>query len=431
MQICIWKEPEMANFLIFLGMAGSKDLIDLLMQSGSEVCVSTTQHPMPVLPKGTAVLKEPETADELATLLQSLQFDCVIDASLDPCIQRYEQRKIACTFSDIRYLRLVNSAGCNEACVYVDSAEKAAGVLSATTGNALLFLGLPELEAFTKVPNFSGRLYPCVKPSPAVIDQCISMGFKQENMIAMDKGFSRELTCAVLRQIKASLLVTKIKDGAGGTEQFMAARDADATAIAIGHPSNEQGFTYPELLELLERNYGISSPSKQTGGPYFPLFVDLQDKKLLVIGGGAAAAKRTETLLRFCHHVSVIAPQFDRAFDRLEAVRIERPYMHGDCKGYDYIFAVADNQEINRVVGEDAKGLHISVYLENISEDSDFLFPDITRKGTVVVGACVPERDKKLRQSLIQAIGERLEAMLSKKKTGDTKEKHKEKKDNG
>ena len=105
--------------------------------------------------------------------------------------------------------------------------------------------------------------------------------------------------------------------------------------------------------------------------------------------------------------------------------------MHGDCKGYDYIFAVADNQEINRVVGEDAKGLHTSVYLENIPEDSDFLFPDITRKGTVVVGACVPERDKKLRQSLIQAIGERLEAMLSKKKTGDTKEKHKEKKDNG
>ena len=54
----------MANFLIFLGMVGSKDLIDLLMQSGSEVCVSTTQHPMPVLPKGTAVLKEPETADD-------------------------------------------------------------------------------------------------------------------------------------------------------------------------------------------------------------------------------------------------------------------------------------------------------------------------------------------------------------------------------
>ncbi len=429
MQICMGKEPEMANFLVFLGMAGSKDLIDLLMQGGSEVCVSTVQHPMPVLPKGTAVLKEPETADELATLLQSLQFDCVIDASLEHCVQRYEQRKIACKFSDIRYLRLVNSAGCNEACVYVDSAEKAAGVLSATTGNALLFLGLPELEAFTKVPDFSGRLYPCVKPSPAVIDQCISMGFKQENMIAMDKGFSRELTCAVLRQIKAALLVTKIKDGAGGTEQFMAARDADATAIAIGHPSSEQGIIYPELLDLLERDYEISLPNKQAGGPYFPLFVDLQDKKLLVIGGGAAAAKRTEILLRFCHHVSVIAPQFDRAFDHLEAVRIERPYMHGDCKGYDYIFAVTDNQEINRVVGEDAKGLHISVYLENIPEDSDFLFPDITRKGTVVVGACVPERDKKLRQSLIQAIGERLETMLSKKKTGEPKEKHKNKKD--
>ena len=43
--------------------------------------------------------------------------------------------------------------------------------------------------------------------------------------------------------------------------------------------------------------------------PYFPLFVDLSGKKLLVIGAGHIAKRRIETLLRFAPSVTAAAPE--------------------------------------------------------------------------------------------------------------------------
>lgn len=410
----------MANFLVFSSAADGTNLVEFLLEGGAEVCVSVNSTAVALFPAGTPVLKEPEEPEELATLLQSLQFDCVIDASYDGLNGRCEQRKAACAFSDIRYLRLVRSPCTGEECVYVDSSEKAVGVLSATTGKALLTIGMRDLEFFTNVPDYQNRLYLRVRPSPAVMDQCLSLGYRQENLIAMEGPFSREINCAILRQIGATLLVTRAtEEGMGVAEKMMAARDAGATAIVIGRIREDKGLTYPELLDLLEREYDVKPLVRKNSGPYFPLFVDMHEKKLLVFGGSAAAAKRTETLLRFGQHVSVVSPQFDPAFDRLEAVRIERPYMRGDCAGHDYVFAVTDNREINHTVCEEARGAGIPVYAEDAPEESDFMFPVITRRGAVVVGACVPDRDKKLGQSLIQSIGERLETLLPKKKQQD------------
>lgn len=410
----------MANFLLFSGSADGKKLVERLLQGGAEVCVSADSGYVSCFPAETPVLKEPAEAEALATLLQSLQFDCVIDASYRGLDERSEQRKAACAFSDIRYLRLVRSPCTGEECVHVDSSEKAVGVLSATTGKALLTIGMRDLDVFTGVPDFQDRLYLRVKPSPAVIDQCLSMGYRQSNIIAMEGPFSREINCAMLRQIGATLLVTRAAEESGGVmEKLLAAQDVGATAILVGRIREDRGLTYPELLELLESDYGIKNSPRESGVTYFPLFVDLHEKKLVVFGGGLAAAKRTETLLRFGQHVSVVAPQFDAAFDQLEAVRIERPYMRGDCTGYDYVFAVTDNREINYAVCEEARAAGIPSYAEDAPEESDFAFPEITRKGAVVVGACIPERDKKLGQSLVQAIGERLETLLIKKKPSD------------
>ena len=43
---------------------------------------------------------------------------------------------------------------------------------------------------------------------------------------------------------------------------------------------------------------------------YFPLFIDLTRKKILVAGGGAIALRRVRTLLRFGADIHVIAPEW-------------------------------------------------------------------------------------------------------------------------
>ena len=42
---------------------------------------------------------------------------------------------------------------------------------------------------------------------------------------------------------------------------------------------------------------------------YFPMFVDLSDKQVVVVGGGNIATRRVKTLLQFTRNVTAIAPR--------------------------------------------------------------------------------------------------------------------------
>ena len=43
--------------------------------------------------------------------------------------------------------------------------------------------------------------------------------------------------------------------------------------------------------------------------PFFPMFIDLSKKKVVVIGGGRIAGRRIRTLLSFAGQICVIAPE--------------------------------------------------------------------------------------------------------------------------
>lgn len=45
---------------------------------------------------------------------------------------------------------------------------------------------------------------------------------------------------------------------------------------------------------------------------YFPLFVDLEQKKIVVVGAGRIAERRIQTLLSFEAQITVIAPEASR-----------------------------------------------------------------------------------------------------------------------
>lgn len=66
-------------------------------------------------------------------------------------------------------------------------------------------------------------------------------------------------------------------------------------------------------------------------GYYFPMFVDISTKRILVIGGGKIAARRVRTLLKFAEHIEVTAPEIcDEMKDILkEEERKEVP--HRQC----------------------------------------------------------------------------------------------------
>ena len=52
--------------------------------------------------------------------------------------------------------------------------------------------------------------------------------------------------------------------------------------------------------------------------PYFPMFVDLSEKKVIVVGAGTIAKRRIRSLLTFTNHLVVIAPEINKELKELE-----------------------------------------------------------------------------------------------------------------
>ena len=131
--------------------------------------------------------------------------------------------------------------------------------------------------------------------------------------------------------------------------------------------------------------------------PYFPLFVDLSEKKLLVVGTGAIARRRILTLEQFVPRLRVIAPETDPALDPLEAAGkleiLRRPYAPGDAAGADLVLAATGDPAVNAAVGEECRRLGIPVNLSSDRHGSDFYFPGIARQGHLVVGVTASGRD--------------------------------------
>ena len=93
------------------------------------------------------------------------------------------------------------------------------------------------------------------------LERCLTLGYPQKHIIAMQGPFSREMNLATLREIGAGLLVTKDSGETGGfPEKLAAAQDAGATVIVISRPSTGRGMRYREVVSLLTDEFGLRIP---------------------------------------------------------------------------------------------------------------------------------------------------------------------------
>ena len=84
--------------------------------------------------------------------------------------------------------------------------------------------------------------------------------------------------------------------------------------------------------------------------PFFPAFVDLSGRRVLVVGGGRIAARRVGTLVQFCPNVTVVAPRIHPDIAALNVAIEERPYRDGDLEGADLVLACTDDADLNAAI---------------------------------------------------------------------------------
>lgn len=121
---------------------------------------------------------------------------------------------------------------------------------------------------------------------------------------------------------------------------------------------------------------------------HFPLFVDITDQQILVVGAGTIALRRIRTLLKFQTDITVTAPEIHPEIlalaDHISV--IQREYRTEDLAGRDIVLACTDSGQLNRQIAAECRERGILVNTADNKELCDFFFPSVIVKDEAVIG---------------------------------------------
>lgn len=143
---------------------------------------------------------------------------------------------------------------------------------------------------------------------------------------------------------------------------------------------------------------------------YFPIFVDISDKKVVVVGGGAIATRRIRALLPFTSNLFVVAPRVTREIKHFsEEGQIHlyrRNYEKTDVEDAYLVVAATNVREVNHRVGQEAKLAGAYVSVADCKEECTMLFPGIAleKRQGLVVGITASGRNHSLAKTVTEKI---------------------------
>jgi len=114
---------------------------------------------------------------------------------------------------------------------------------------------------------------------------------------------------------------------------------------------------------------------------YYPVFLDLNQYPVIVIGGGAVAERKTRKLIDAGADVTLISMSVTKNLKIWETENLIsvllRPYRRGDLQKARLVFAATDSQRVNRAVCEEAGREGAFVNVADQSVPGDFIVPAV------------------------------------------------------
>lgn len=117
---------------------------------------------------------------------------------------------------------------------------------------------------------------------------------------------------------------------------------------------------------------------------YFPIFFDLKDRPVVVVGGGEEALRKIRLLLKTEARIAVIAPELHDELAAEPRVNwIARRYQASLIEGAALVYSA--DPELNSRVAADAQGCGIPVNAVDNPDISTFIVPSIVDRAPLVV----------------------------------------------
>jgi precorrin-2 dehydrogenase/sirohydrochlorin ferrochelatase len=154
---------------------------------------------------------------------------------------------------------------------------------------------------------------------------------------------------------------------------------------------------------------------------HFPVFLNIQRKKCVVVGGGQIAFRKVKMLLDCGASVTVISPVLHPDLSELsdkKSIRvIRRSYKLGDLKGAMIVVAATDVNKINRKVADEARSVRALINVVDDPKSSDFIIPSFFRRGDLTVSVSTAGRSpalaRKIRTRLEENLGDEYRSLVT------------------
>lgn len=127
--------------------------------------------------------------------------------------------------------------------------------------------------------------------------------------------------------------------------------------------------------------------------PYFPFFIDIENKPCLIVGGGKIALHKIKKLLSFSPDITVVSADFCSEIAHMENLKlIKRNFKADDTEGMSIVIAATDDESVNSEVSEICKEKNILCNVVDSPEDCGFFFRHLLSAAISLSGCPRPEK---------------------------------------
>ena len=143
---------------------------------------------------------------------------------------------------------------------------------------------------------------------------------------------------------------------------------------------------------------------------YYPVFLNLQGEKAVVVGGGSIAERKTLSLLKAGAAVTVVSPaitaRLRKEKEKKRLTHIARKYRKGDLRESVLVIAATNSPSVNTQIAADAPFL---VNVVDVPIECSFIAPSVVKRGPLTIaistGGVSPAFSKTIRQELEKIYG--------------------------
>jgi len=153
---------------------------------------------------------------------------------------------------------------------------------------------------------------------------------------------------------------------------------------------------------------------------YYPIYLDLKGRDVLVVGGGAVAEGKALQLLEAGARVTVVSPQLTEALraaaDRGEITHLGGSFAEGDLNGVFLVIGATDDRKVNEKVARAARERGTLCNVVDQPDLCNFITPALVTRGelqiSVSTGGGSPTLTQRVKREIAALVGEEYGVLL-------------------